>query len=230
MTILASNITTRVRTQLIDPSGSNQRWTDAELLQWLSDGCRTVVALAPGATSQTWTLPLTSGSRQYIPSDGHMLLSVTRNVDSTGNVGGRVVRIVSREVMDTQNPLWHTVTPTSIVYNYIFDPQEPKKFYVYPPNDGTGYLDIVYSQLTPEITATTTTFQMQEVYQTALFDYVMFRAHQKDGAYSDGMELAQSYFDAFYNFVTKGEEGQTGVNPNSLLAKDTNDVARGKRQ
>lgn len=227
MTILASNVLSRVRTQLIDTSTT--RWTDAELLQWLSDGCRSVVALAPGATSQTWTLPLVAGSRQYIPSDGHMLLSITRNTDVTGNTGGRAVRIVSREVMDTQNPLWHSVTATSVVYNYIFDPQEPKKFYVYPPNDGTGYLDTVYSQLTPEITTTATTFQMQEVYQTALFDYVMFRAHQKDGAYADGMQLADSYFQAFYNFVTKGEEGQTGVNPNALL-ENGNEVARGKRQ
>jgi hypothetical protein len=70
---------------------------------------------------------------------------------------------------------------------------------------------------------------MQEVYQTALFDYVMFRAHQKDGAYSDGMDLANSYFNAFYQFVTKGEEGQSGVNPNVLLSPD-NAVARGKKQ
>jgi hypothetical protein len=158
-----------------------------------------------------------------------MLLSITRNTDVTGNTGGRAVRIVSREVMDAQNPLWHSVTATSVVTNYIFDPQEPKKFYTYPPNDGTGYLDIVYSQLTPEVTTTATTIQIQEVYQTALFDYVMFRAHQKDGAYADGMQLADSYFQAFYNFVTKGEDGQTGVNPNVLLAAG-NESARGKRQ
>ena len=229
MTILASNIINRVRTQLIDPAGSSARWTDAELLQWLSDGCRSVVALAPGATSQTSTLAMVAGSRQFIPTDGHMLLGVTRNTDVTGNTGGRAVRIVSREVLDTQNPLWHSDTASAIVVNYVFDPQEPKKFYVYPPNTGAGYIEVVYSQLTPEITTTATTFQMQEVYQTALFDYVMFRAHQKDGAYSDGMELANSYFNAFYQFVSKGEDGQTGVNPNVLLSPD-NAVARGKKQ
>ena len=46
MAVTAQTILTRVRTQLIDEL-TQQRWTDPELLRWLSDGQRTLVAMDP---------------------------------------------------------------------------------------------------------------------------------------------------------------------------------------
>lgn len=216
MTVTAQTIIDRVRTQLID-TGSSQRWTDAELVKWLSDGQRAAVAISPGCSSDTVTISLIAGTKQYIPDDGHMLLTIIRNVSSTGSPG-RAVRIASRELLDAQNPDWHSSSQTIIVQNYIFDPQQPKEFYVYPPNNGSGKLDIMYSILPPELTGLTDTIDIQEVYQTALVDYVLYRANQKDSDFAAGQQLAATYYASFIAYMQAGEGGQLGANPNLQLA------------
>jgi len=216
MAITAQSIIDRVRIQLID-EGVTKRWSDAELLKWLSDGQRTIVSVSPGNSSITDTIPLVSGTKQLIPADGHMLLSIIRNNSSDGNNPGRAVRIVSREILDAQNPNWHTATASATAQNYIFDPQEPTKFYVYPPNTGAGYLDVVYSVLPTDMTSTTATLVVQDIFQTALFDYVMFRAHQKDSDFAAGQGLAATYLQLFMAAVGARDTGILGSNPNLQL-------------
>ena len=205
----------RVRSQLID-TAADQRWTDEELLRWLSDGQRSVVAFSAGASSITAVAQLDSGTRQYLPSNAHMLLTIVRNVLPTSDPG-RACRIVSREVIDAQDPYWHTATAQTTVYNYIFDPQEPKKFYVYPPNTGAGLVELVYAVLPPELTSLNDPLSVQELYQTALVDYVMFRAHQKDSDFAAGQAVAAQYLQLFLAYMGQGEQSQLQSNPNLQL-------------
>lgn len=217
MTIIAQTVTDRVRNQLID-TGASKHWSDTELLNWLSDGQRTLIAVTPAASSTDATMALVSGTRQTIPADGHMLLSIVRNNVSDGMTPGKVVRIVSREIMDNYNADWHSDTAKKVVQNYIFDPQDPTHFYIYPPNDGSGYVDLVYSKLPAELAALTDNLTTQDVYQTALFDYVMFRAHQKDSDFAAGQTVAAGYLQAFATAIGQGETGQLANNPNLALA------------
>jgi hypothetical protein len=208
MAVTASQIISRVRTQLIDTDTVTQRWTDAELLKWLTDGERTIVAIAPGASSTNGTVALASGTLQNIPSNGHMLLSITRNVS------GRAVRIVSREVLDAYNPNWHTATSSATVQNYIFDLQQPRQFFVYPPNNGAGSVEIIYSVMPAERTALTDTLEVIDLYQTPLVDFVLYRAHQKDSDFAAGQGLSATYLQSFAAFMQQGEGSQLTNNPN----------------
>jgi hypothetical protein len=201
----------------MDPLGSSPRWTDAELLKWISDGQRAVVAYTAGSSSITYVHTLTSGTKQLVPTNGHQLLTIIRNIAADGVTPTRAVRIVSREVLDAQNPDWHTATASTTVQNYIFDLQEPRKFYVYPPNTGTGKIEIVYSVMPQELTSGTDVLVVQDIYQTALFDYTMFRAHQKDGDFAAGQAIAQNYLQLFMSYVTQNEQGQLSNNPNLQL-------------
>lgn len=210
MTVTVQGIIDRVRTQLID-TDAVQRWSNTELLQWLTDGERTIVAIAPGASSTNATISLVSGTLQPIPANGHMLLSITRNTS------GRAVRVVGRELMDAYNPDWHTATPTSLVQNYIFDPQQPRQFYVYPPNNGTGSVDIVYSVMPAERTSMSDTLEVIDLYQTALVDYILYRAHQKDSDFAAGAAIAANYLQTFLAFMQQGEGSQLANNPNLSL-------------
>ena len=216
MAITAESIIDRVRIQLID-NGDTYRWSDAELLKWLSDGQRTIVVAAPGNSSSTEIVPLVAGTKQNIPSDGNMLLYIVRNTNAAGTVAGRAIRIVSREILDAQNPDWHTATASATVQNYIFDPQEPTKYYVYPPNTGTGYVEMVYSHLPVDMTSLSDTLVVQDIYQTALFDYVMFRAHQKDSDFAAGQALASTYFQLFAAAIGQRDGGLLANNPNLQL-------------
>lgn len=208
MAVTAQQVIDRVRTQLIDTDSVTQRWADAELLKWLTDGERTIVAIAPGASSVNGTVSLTAGTLQYIPSNGHMLLSVTRNTS------GRAVRVVSREIMDAYNPDWHSATQAALVQNYIFDLQQPRQFFVYPPNNGTGAVEIIYSVMPAERTALTDTLEVIDLYQTPLVDYVLYRAHQKDSDFAAGQGLSAVHMQAFAAFMQQGESSQLSNNPN----------------
>lgn len=217
MAVTAQSIIERVRLQLID-NGAVKRWTDTELLLWLSDGQRAIVTASPGNSSSTEVVPLVAGTKQNIPSDGNTLLYIVRNTNSAGTTPGRAVRIVSREILDAQNPDWHASAPAAVVQNYIFDAQEPTKYYVYPPNTGTGYVEMVYSHLPVDMTSLTDTLVVQDIYQTALFDYVMFRAHQKDSDFAAGQAIAGTYLQLFLAATGQRDSGLLQANPNLQLA------------
>jgi len=95
-TVTAGTIISKAATQLIDISGV--RWTRAELLGWLNDGLRQIVVMQPNASATRSAVQLAAGTRQTLPSGGWMLLSVYRNMGTTGTTPGRAVRISSREL------------------------------------------------------------------------------------------------------------------------------------
>lgn len=200
MPVVASSIINRVRQQLVD-NGATQRWTDTELLYWLSDGQRAIVSANPSASATVTTLALVVGTRQTLPTASFKLLNVYRNL-TAGGVSGVSCLYVPRAVLDTQYPNWHTAsTATSAVTHWTYDEIDPQAFYVYPRNDGTGSVEINYSANPTDVASTSSNISVRDIYATALFDYVMFRAHSKDGDYAAGQGLAGAYWQSFTNYV-----------------------------
>lgn len=199
MAITAKQVVDRVRPQLIDPDGT--RWTDDEFMRWLGDAQKVILTAKPNAFSRTGVVSLVPGTKQKIPDDGYMLLSVVRNMSSDGVTPGRAVRIVMREVLDAFNPEWHAASKTAIVQNYVFDDRQFDIFHVYPPNDGTGKVELIYAKMPDEVTALDQILDVTDNYLVALSDYLMFRAHQKDSDYAAGQQVAIMYLNAFSQFV-----------------------------
>jgi len=186
----ASTILNRVSPQLIDEG--KVHWTDAELLRWVSDGQRVIVSMAPATATPTLaTVSLVAGVKQPLPADAQGLISVNRNTD------GVAVVVVPRTVLDIQNPGWTTDAQTAAVKVYTYDPADPTNFYVYPPNNGTGSVEINYAIMPPELVAATDTLLVRDQYIPALCDYVMWRAHLKESDFAAGQGLATMYQNAF---------------------------------
>ena len=211
MPITAASVITRVRELVID-NGDPPRWTDAELLRHLSDGQRAIARAEPTAVQKVATVNLVAGTRQSLPADGESLLTITRNMGIGGTTPGRAVRIIRRDIIDDQNPMWHTDGRVLTVYNYIYDPTDEKAFFVYPPSNGQGSVELSYCYQPAELTATTDTLDVSDMYVTPLTDYVMFRALQKDSDFAAGMNRARLHFDAFVAFVDVSSD--MDVNPN----------------
>jgi len=216
MPVTAQTILDKVRDQLVD-NGTTPRWTDVELLSYLSDGQRTAVSYVPSAASTIDVVALVAGTKQALPSDGYMLLTVVRNIADDLTTGGRACRIVSRELLDGYMPTWHASTASAIVQNYIYEPQSPETFYVYPPNNGLGHVEIVYAVLPPVLTTGSSNLTLGEIYHSALFDYVMYRAHQKDGDFAAGQGVAAGYLQLFMQALGQGDAAQLSNNPNLQL-------------
>lgn len=219
--VTAKSIIDRAAIQLTDLQSI--RWTRAELLDWINDAQNQIVILAPAATTTAEVVELEAGTRQALPSNGWMLLSVYRNFVRDARFQeqpGRAVRLVSRSVLDRFDPNWHRAQPTLEAINYIYDVQEPRTFWVYPPNNGRGLLDISYSSGPVVLTDEKQFLSVQSVYQTAVLDYVLYRACSKDAEYAPGLQLAQGYMAAFVASVT-GKTAVEDVNSPFLVNTDT---------
>lgn len=215
MSVLASTIIDKAAKQLLDLNSI--KWTRAELLSWLNDGMRQIVLIQPTASSTTVSKRLSAGTRQTIPSDGWLLLQIYRNMGTTGDTPGRAIRIVSREVLDGFNPNWHAEIPKTEVKNYIYDVQDQLAFYVYPPNTGTQYIELNYSAQPANLTNETQPIPLFDVFQSALVDYILYRACGKNADYAPGVQLAQSYLATFTSAVQGKSQSESVNDPVNAL-------------
>ena len=213
-TVTAKTIIDKASVQLIDLA--NIRWTRSELLDWLNDGMRQIVLIQPSASSTTVSKKLDAGTRQSLPTGGWLLLQMYRNMGTSGTTPGRAIRIVSRELLDNFNPNWHTATAAAEVRNYIYDTQDQTAFYVYPPNTGTQYVELNYSAQPVDLTSETAVIPIFDIYQSALVDYILYRACSKDAEYAPGLQLSQGYLTTFAAAV--GGKAQTEVSNDPVQA------------
>ena len=220
-TITAKTIIDKAVIQLTDISGV--RWTRAELLGWINDAQRQIVIMSPNATNKISVVKLNAGTRQSLPSDGWTLLEVVRYMGTTGTKAGRAIRLASREQIDSFNPDWHSDTPAPVPRHYIFDLQDQTAFFVYPPNTGTGYVEINYSPDPADLTTETSVIYLNNIFETAILDYVLYRACSKDAEYAPGLQLAQGYLTTFMASMAAKAKSEADNSPNQQFAtKDPN--------
>jgi hypothetical protein len=226
-TVTAKTIIDKATVQLIDLA--NIRWTRAELLSWLNDGVRQIVTLQPSASSTTVSKQLVAGTRQTLPADGWLLLSVYRNMGTNGTTPGRAIRLVSREIIDGFNPNWHTDTAKAEVRNYIYSNQDQAAFFVYPPNTGTQYVELNYSAQPADLTNENQPIAIFDIFQSALVDYILYRACSKDAEYAPGLQLAQGYITTFMGAVQGKTASEVTNDPTQALGP-RNPPVRGSAQ
>lgn len=189
-----SDIVSRARLVLND--ADSVRWTDAELVNWINDGCRYIALRRPDACVVNGSLTCVAGSKQSIAGltpPGLRLLDVVRATAS-----GRALRLVDREVLDTQVPNWHAATQ-AVPTNYVFDNRDPQTFYVYPPAIVSTALEIIYSRVPIEITTGTLASQdltPVDTFIDPLLNYVLYRAYSKDADFAHNAQLASLYMAA----------------------------------
>lgn len=209
-TVQAGTIIALVRNQLIDQGQNNvaYRWSDSELIGWINDAQRAVQNVAPESCATLAVInPLVADVRQPLPANAHMLLDVYRNMGASGSTPGLAPVSFNRDWLNAQDPTWPADTPNPVVRAWMYDPSDRYVFYVYPANDGTGTLEINYSQQIANCQQDTDTLTVQGIYQTPIFDYTMMRALQKDSDYSGGQQVADIYAKNFEAFLAarKGE-------------------------
>lgn len=215
-TITVASLLSRAAILLQDPS--NVRWPQAELLDWLNEGQREIALFKPSAYAKNQAVQLVAGTKQSLPSDGVSLLDVVRNLGTNGTTPGAAVRMVTRSIMDAQLADWHTAKSSATVKHFIYTPNDPKRFYVYPPQPATnqGYVEVVYAAQ-PADAAANGTITVDDIYSSALLNYIMFRAYSKDAEFAAAPQLAASYYQAFQALLQAKMGAELGTNPNQTL-------------
>lgn len=197
--VAASDIINRAKRLLQQTNVGSIRWDDVELLDHLNEGQREVVRFDPRAFIKTASVQLVPGIVQKIPSDGVQFVTAYHNMGADGATPGAAVTPATRQDLDNNVPDWPTAGPGPVVH-YVYDDIDPFTFMVYPPQPNPAeYLMIAYSAVPTDI-GLTSTISVPDTYQSALLNYVMYRAHSKDTDTSSP-ERAAAYYTAFMNLM-----------------------------
>jgi hypothetical protein len=195
------------------------RWPINELVRYLNDGQREVVLYRPDSMVTNATSALAAGSKQSLPANGSKLIEVVRNTN------GRAVRMTNREILDAQIPGWHTLTGSTNILHFMYDPRDPRVFYVYPPAAPGASLDIVYSAYPTDIaepadgslyTAVVGNIGLPDIYGNTIQDYILYRAYTKDSEYAGNAQRAQAHYAAFANALGIEIKATVAVAPNPV--------------
>ena len=212
--ILASSIIDRAAMALQD--SSNVRWPRADLLGYINDGQREVVIKKPNAYVMHTCAQLVAGTRQMLPVlDGALVIDPLLLIDVLRNSTGRAVRIIERELLDSLNPDWHNAPQTLLVQHYMHNPMDGKAYLVYPPSNGIGCVDIIYSATPPAAATESESLSLDDIYQGPLLDYVMYRSMSKDAEYASDPSRAASHYTAFAAALQEKATNELGASPNT---------------
>jgi len=216
-TITVASILTKVSTILQDPT--NIRWPTDELILWLNDGQREVALYKPNAFVVNAAVICATGTKQTLPAVAISLIDVVRNMGTNGTTPGNAIRAVSREILDSQVPNWHSSTPSAVTKHFVYSPLDSKTFYVYPPQPSSsqGYVELVYLAA-PTDAVSGGTITIDDIYVTGLINYTLYRAYSKDAEYANNTALAASYYQQFQNLLQGKVTAEAASNPNQALA------------
>ena len=220
-TLTGANLLSRIKDTLQDTT--SVRWPEAELIRYINDAQREIVNFRPESSATTTNVQLTTGTKQSLPSAGLRLIKVVRNMSAAGGsaTGKRAIRIVNPDILNTQEPDWHDPTVsgdaahTTIVKHYMFDEDDPRNYYVYPGVAGNAFVEVVYSASPTDLTATSSTIGVDDIYANAIIDFVLYRAYMKDAEYAGNAQRAQNHYQLFTSSIGQGGQAQTLLDPNN---------------
>lgn len=200
------------------------RWTEASKLEYFNDGLLEIAIQKPTAFSRTVEIELEVGTLQAVPAEYAGIVRATRNVSSllaaTPRVGGRAISPTRSDILNDQFLDWHdpmTVPYGKITMHVIADEFEPRQFYVFPGNDGTGIIEAIVS-LIPETIGTfdaNTTAPLDNVYHNALSDYVTYRCYAEDMILNGAPQRAQMHYSLFQSALGIRQNIEAVANVNS---------------
>jgi len=189
------------------------RFSNANLLKFFNDAQREVALQRPDAFMTNGNFTCATGSKQTLPSGGIRLLDVVRNVS------GRAITAIDRKVLDEQLPTWHTTASSNDgIQHFVYDPIDPKTFYVYPNATNSTQIEIKYSQSPDDVAITnfstdTQVLDLDDVYANALLDYVMYRSYQFDSEFAGDDQKAGQFYQTFLASIGAKSRADAGTIP-----------------
>lgn len=204
-------------------------WTLPDLCTWLNYGLDAITLQKPSASAQTVNVELVRGTLQTLPDGYVSILRPIRNMrgQNADREPRRRLTVVSEQSLTGFNPSWddeYSVPYRQQAKHFIFDEANPKAFYVYPGNDGTGVIEMVLSAIPTKITATgdvnkaesyATPIPLDETYHDALLDYVLYRAWAKDGQYAGSAQRAVLHYQQFASALGIKVSVEANTSPNT---------------
>jgi hypothetical protein len=206
MSITVQVITDQAAIQLVDQS--HVTWPVANLISYLNEALRATALVKPDLVVNQTVVTLAAGVLQSIPADGIALIDIKRNAIGTK----RVISEVDQQLLDEVQRFWPAATQSATVEHYTTSVATPRQFDVYPPNDGTGQVLMVYGAVPALVSAVGDTLPVLEIYQQPLVQYVVSRAYAANTKRQDLTKEANAK-QAWAQAIGAKSQAQAAISP-----------------
>jgi hypothetical protein len=153
---------------LFDPDGDV--WFNPLALKIINEAIQVVAMLRRDSTAKTITYTVTADSDvQELPDDGELLQFVHSNV-----VSGKPIRKIAKESLIELGVDWNPQSVTDIEH-YLYDPENPKVFWVWPVPDSALQIKLTYSARPAKIGLQDTPI-LSDSYQDPIIEHALYRA------------------------------------------------------
>jgi hypothetical protein len=210
-----SELISQCSVQLLDTG--NTRWTAAELLDYYNDGALQIVTVMPGASPTTAAVIMVAGTKQSLPTDATGLVNITRNMGTDGTTVGNAITLINKETLDQVAPDWHTETQVATITHYMYNKDLPLLFDIYPPNLGTGYVEMSYGKAPATVAVgneATTDIPLTTDYLMAIKSYILWQAFVKDAAQETSRQRAEEHKTDFMGIMGLIDTTDNKTDPN----------------
>ena len=215
MTIDAQAIIRKAQIDLLDEAGT--RWPARELVSHLNDAVRALVVARPDITTTTTAVALVAGARQALPAQAALLVDIPCNAAGKK----RAISKVDQLLLDRTVPGWQGMPQALEVEHFMHDLREPRAFMVYPPARLGAQVDLTWSARLQPITEPSGAtweqvsggIELSEDWESALLNYVLYRAYSKDAEVAGNAQLAASHLALFNNAAGIQLEASSTVAP-----------------
>jgi len=167
-------------------STDNIGWGPDRLIPYMNLGIIEIMNLKPDAYNELRSIALVPGATQVLPDDATGILDVIN------------LPTIEKAKFDLLFPLWMSVTAGLVKY-VITDDRTPQKFYVYPPQATPATESVAMTLLvTPDdITDPTDDFPLDDTFQPAMVDYLVYRALAEETTIPNALVKAEAYHKKF---------------------------------
>lgn len=219
MAATVGDVLRRARTILQERTKDGTRWTNKELLDWLNEAYGIVLGIRPGANAVTSEIVCVAGARQVIPVGCERLLSVIANTAAKAN--GLAVTLIRRAELNAMRPRWMGEQQTVAIEHFMYDEDDPKAFFVYPPAAVGAKLQVLCSAVpAPHAEAqakadSTEAIRLPDTYAPILVDLVLARAFTKDAEGGINQARANAHQQAAQAALGLNIQGDGLASPNA---------------
>ncbi len=237
MAMSSSSIAAKAALLLVDET--NIRWAVPEMAKWINAGCQEIVVWKPNSLTANVSMLLVAGTKQNLVGASFkntdsgaavtvapiQMIDVVRNMGTAGTeaTAGRAVTGVAREILDTTLPEWHTIVGNGEVKHFWFDAKDPKRFYVFPKATASPatHVEVVVSRAPANTLSDSASSlgsndidaELGDIYESALVDYVLYRAYSKDSQHTANANRSQWHYEAFKAALGVKTQNEVGLRP-----------------
>jgi hypothetical protein len=202
-----ADLLSTIKGLLLDPDDGV--WSETLKVAFVNEAMNTIVSLRPDSTAKTEIVQLVADTpKQEIPATGARFLDLVRNVD------GRAITKMERAVLGKIFPSWPTHKSDQVEV-YMFDPENPTSFWVFPTPSAAISVELVYAGSPEAFTAASNEIGLPDIYIAPITEYVLYRCLNMQSA-GQNTPKASQHLANFHTTIG----GQTATAANLAAAQE----------